>query len=142
MVAVYVCGFLRTSRQSFDHSFRQLEYFGRPLGLWHVSGKLAHTLLETLFICAWSAALALCFDNYFAPIVSCTASGTLSSDGTSLPSRLDGIGGAAATIADHQLALIILVAFGLIMYCMNLIISLYRIFEKIKYLPSNPGIVQ
>ncbi|KAK7694870.1 hypothetical protein QCA50_002058 [Cerrena zonata] len=41
-----------------------MEYFGRPLGLWRTSAKLAHTLVEVVFICAWSAALALAFDNF------------------------------------------------------------------------------
>ncbi|KAF7307021.1 hypothetical protein MIND_00495100 [Mycena indigotica] len=46
-----------------------LEYFGRPLGLWRTSHKLAYTLSEVLFICAWSAALSLCFDNFFTSVI-------------------------------------------------------------------------
>ncbi|KAF8740608.1 hypothetical protein AX14_007989 [Amanita brunnescens Koide BX004] len=48
-----------------------LEYFGRPVGLWRTSAKLAHTLSETLFICAWSAALSLCIDNFFTSLIPC-----------------------------------------------------------------------
>lgn len=36
-------------------------------------------------------------------------------------------------MCDHQMALIVLVGIGLLMYCFNLVISLYRIFEKVKY---------
>jgi len=36
-------------------------------------------------------------------------------------------------ICHYQLSLICLVGFGLVAYCSNLIISLYRIFEKVKY---------
>ncbi|KAJ8495046.1 hypothetical protein ONZ45_g13013 [Pleurotus djamor] len=50
-----------------------LEYFGRPLGLWRTSGKLAHTLSEVAFICAWSAALSLAFDNFFTSLIPCAS---------------------------------------------------------------------
>lgn len=39
----------------------------------------------------------------------------------------------AERICDDQLILISLVFIGLIMYCTNLVISLFRIFEKVKY---------
>jgi len=42
-------------------------------------------------------------------------------------------GSVGDTLCDSQLALIFLVGFGLIMYCINLVISLFRIFEKVKY---------
>ena len=46
-----------------------------------------------------------------------------------MPSKLTDYRG----MSDDQLALICLVGIGLLMYCFNLIISLYRIFEKVKY---------
>jgi len=110
-----------------------LDYFGRPLGLWRTSAKLAHTLSETLFICLWSAALSLCFDNFFTSLIPC-ASHTSLSWYNELPRpdysapTLQG-----QEICDSQLALICLVGVGLIAYCTNLIISLFRIFEKVKY---------
>jgi len=120
-----------------------LEYFGRPLGLWHTSGKLAHTLVETLYICAWSAALSLCFDNYFTSVVPCTTSGTRWYSELPPAQTIPGLGRSVGErICDSQMALIILVAVGLIMYCMNLIISLYRIFEKVKYHPASPSMGQ
>ncbi|KAJ7038075.1 hypothetical protein C8F04DRAFT_1220382 [Mycena alexandri] len=113
-----------------------LEYFGRPLGLWRTSAKLAHTLFEVLFICAWSAALSLSFDNFFTSVIPCTSASTISWYSTiPRPQSSDPVSGDKR--CDDQLALICLVLFGLLAYCANLIISLYRIFEKIKY--HNPA---
>ena len=141
MAAIYVCFF-------FEHQpgplvtcllLRvQLEYFGRPLGLWRTSGKLAHTLSEVLFICAWSASLSLCFDNFFTSRIPC-ASFSSTSWYNQLPRPDIGLpnleGSVGDVICDSQLALICLVGVGLIAYCTNLVISLYRIFEKVKNSP-------
>ncbi|KZT30507.1 hypothetical protein NEOLEDRAFT_1153017 [Neolentinus lepideus HHB14362 ss-1] len=118
------------------------EYFSRPLGLWGTSSKLAHTLVDVVFICAWSAALALCFDNFFTSIIPCASSDSVSWYNTiprpqgPLPDLGRHEGGIGDRICDDQLVLIILVGIGLIMYCNNLVISLYRIFEKVKYRPA------
>lgn len=120
----------------------QLEYFGRPLGLWHTSWKLAYTLLEVVFICTWSAALALSFDNFFTSLIPC-ASETSISWYSKLPRPVlpNGVnsfeGGVGDTLCDDQVALICLVGVGLMMYCFNLFISLFRIFEKVKYHPTS-----
>jgi len=142
MLAIYVIT-ARVNR--LHHSLipiflAQLEYFGRPLGLWHTSGKLAHTLLEMLFICAWSAALSLCFDNYFTSIIPCSEDGNEWYNELPPPPAIPELGSVGSRICRNQLALICLVCFGLVMYCMSLIISLYRIFEKVKYIgPTNPS---
>ncbi|KAE9410984.1 hypothetical protein BT96DRAFT_244814 [Gymnopus androsaceus JB14] len=118
-----------------------LEYFGRPLGLWRTSAKLAHTLSEVLFICAWSAALSLCFDNFFTSLIPCTAPSSISwYDSLPRPHlNLPTVEGSVGDVlCDDQLALICLVFVSLIMYVTNLVISLYRIFEKVKYLPGAP----
>ena len=121
----------------------QLEYFGRPLGLWRTSAKLAHTLSEVLFICAWSAALSLCFDNFFTSLIPC-ASASATSWYNELPRPNYNIpnfeGSIGDQICDQQLALICLVGVGLIAYCSNLVISLYRVFEKVKYHSHQPTI--
>ncbi|KAF8349964.1 hypothetical protein F5887DRAFT_943129 [Amanita rubescens] len=110
-----------------------LEYFGRPVGLWRTSAKLAHTLSETLFICAWSAALSLCFDNFFTSPIPCASPSSISwySQLPRPPSPVleTSVG---HEICGDQVALICLVAFGLLTYCFNLIISLFRIMEKVK----------
>ncbi|KAF8216105.1 hypothetical protein K438DRAFT_626302 [Mycena galopus ATCC 62051] len=113
-----------------------LEYFGRPLGLWRTSAKLAHTLSEVFFICAWSAALSLCFDNFFTSIIPCASASAISWYSTIPRPQSDNSPVTNDKRCDDQLALICLVAFGLLAYCANLIISLYRIFEKVKYHPA------
>ena len=111
----------------------QLEYFGRPVGLWGTSAKLAYTLSETLFICAWSAALSLCLDNFFtSPIPCAPASSILWYSQLARPQLPPHSVDMGDQICDDQVALICLVAFGLLTYCFNLIISLFRIMEKVK----------
>ncbi|OBZ79086.1 Regulator of phospholipase D SRF1 [Grifola frondosa] len=135
MIAIYV-------RKTFRTQNLQLEYFGRPLGLWHTSWKLAYTLSEVVFICAWSAALALAFDNFFTSPIPCASASSISwyseIPRPSLPHGVNALeGGVGDTICDDQLALICLVGVGLMMYCFNLIIALFRIFEKVKYHPTS-----
>ncbi|KAF9452663.1 hypothetical protein P691DRAFT_614039, partial [Macrolepiota fuliginosa MF-IS2] len=115
-----------------------LEYFGRPVGLWKTSGKLAHTLSEVLFICAWSAALSLCFDNFFTSLIPCAPPSTIAwyNEIARPPSTIPTFEGSVGDrICDNQLILICLVGIGLIAYCTNLVISLFRVFEKVKYQP-------
>lgn len=136
MIAIYV----RHSPSSVRGLIRlfillQLEYFGRPLGLWRTSAKLGYTLLEVVFICVWSAALALSFDNYFTSVIPCASASSISwYSSIPRPPSLDSPVG--DEICDEQLALICLVGVGLTMYCSNLIINLFRIFEKVKYHPA------
>ena len=109
------------------------------MGLWRTSAKLAYTLSEVLFICMWSAAVSLCFDNFFTSIVPCASHNSIAWY-SSIPRPTSPFGdlgrhegGVGDALCDDQLALICLVGIGLLMYCFNLIISLYRIFEKVKY---------
>ena len=115
----------------------QLEYFGRPLGLWRTSAKLAYTLLDVLSIVSWSAALSLCFDNFFTSPIPCASPSAISwySSIPRPPSPFSAAdeGSTGESLCDYQVALIVLVGIGLLMYCFNLVISLYRIFEKVKY---------
>lgn len=137
IVAIYVSNRMLTLTFLLIYK-SQLEYFGKPLGLWHTSGKLMHTLLEMLFICMWSACLSLTFDNFFTSRLGCAPEWTTRWWNHLEPlSQIEGQGlgegGPADQICDDQLALICLVFFGLVLYCMTLIISLFRIFEKVKY---------
>lgn len=93
-----------------------------------------------MFICAWSAALALSFDNFFTSLIPCASNASIAwySDiprPDNLLPDIKGTTGVGEALCDEQLALICLVGVGLIMYCFNLVISLYRIFEKVKYHP-------
>ncbi|KZV93515.1 hypothetical protein EXIGLDRAFT_612872 [Exidia glandulosa HHB12029] len=115
-----------------------LEYFGRPLGLWRTSGKLAHTLSEVLFICIWSGSFSVAVDNYFTSPLLCTPANLnawwnhLPPQGTPIVGTGRHEGGVADLICDDQLAIVFLEFVGLCLYCGSLVISLYRIFEKVK----------
>ncbi|KAG9016801.1 hypothetical protein FRB90_002134 [Tulasnella sp. 427] len=114
-----------------------LEYFGRPVGLWQTSAKVAHTLLEVVFICAWSASLALCFNDFFTTPLECgpASADRWWSDLPPLPNQnADDLKGTEAgrTLCREQLALICLAFVTLASYCSNLVISLFRIIEKVK----------
>lgn len=93
-----------------------------------------------MFICAWSAALGLSFDNFFTSLIPCASPSSISWYNTvprpkaDIPG-LNGSTGVGGKLCNEQVALICLVGVGLIMYCFNLVISLYRIFEKVKYHP-------
>ncbi|OSX67400.1 hypothetical protein POSPLADRAFT_1030457 [Postia placenta MAD-698-R-SB12] len=117
-----------------------VEYFGRPVGLWHTSSKLAYTLIEVVFICAWSAALALSFDNFFTSLIPCASFSSIAWYSELPRLTIPGVTGSEGTVGDYicddQLAMICLVGVGLLMYCFNLVISLFRIFERVKYHPT------
>jgi len=118
-----------------------VEYFGRPLGLWRTSGKLAYTLIEVVFVCAWSAALALTFDNFFTSLIPCAPASSTSWYSQLPRPTIPGVstleGSVGDGICDDQLVLICLVGVGLMMYCFNLVISLFRILERVKYQPAS-----
>ena len=144
MIAIYVRPIAADSLRTYSilNSSFQLEYFGRPLGLWHTSWKLAYTLFEVVFICTWAAALALSFDNFFTSMIPCASASSVSwysqLPRPALPNGINGFeGGVGDTLCDDQLALICLVGVGLLMYCFNLFIALFRIFEKVKYHPTS-----
>ncbi|CUA71300.1 hypothetical protein RSOLAG22IIIB_09474 [Rhizoctonia solani] len=115
------------------------EYFGKPLGLWQTSSKLFHTLAETLFICMWSASLSLCLDNYLTAPIKCappsaTRWWTHLQPSLSVDPLTHLVEGPQIRneLCSCQRALIALVIFGLLSYIANLVISLFRIFEKVK----------
>jgi hypothetical protein len=104
----------------------QLEYFGRPLGLWRTSHKLAHTLFEVGLICAWAAALSLCFDNFFTSPLPCASLRAIAWYNELPRPTLDPSRVPPEAVRHHlcndQVFLIVLVGIGLLMYCMNLVI--------------------
>jgi hypothetical protein len=113
----------------------QLEYFGKPLGLWSTSAKLLHTVSEMVFISMWSASLSLCFDNYFTSPLRCAPEHATFwwnriERTAKIPTNEESIGD---IICEDQVALIGVVFAGVVLYCCNLTISLFRIFEKVKY---------
>lgn len=107
-----------------------LELFGRPIGIWRMGPKMAHTLLELVFICMWSATLSLSFDDLFTSSLACTAytpyakynerSGELDID----PERQD-------IMCRYQRALVSFVFVSVLLYVAVLVVSLFRIFHKV-----------
>ncbi|KAH9824948.1 hypothetical protein DFH28DRAFT_1077423 [Melampsora americana] len=101
------------------------EYFGAPIGIWSVSWKMFHTLSELGSISLWSAALALSFDNGLTSDLGC----------------LTGIDEHQFyNIQDHhqlihlcelQAGLVCLIFLGLGSYSLVLVVSLFRIFNKV-----------
>lgn len=90
-----------------------------------------------MLICAWSAALSLCFDNYLTTTLNCTppsATNWYSELGPEeSPHGMQFSPDLVKNLCAKQRDLISLVFVGLVFYCGNLVISLFRIFEKVKY---------
>ncbi|UZJ50972.1 hypothetical protein CBS101457_000292 [Exobasidium rhododendri] len=112
-----------------------LEYFGRPIGLWQVGSKLFYTLIEVVFICLWSAELALSFDNYFTSTLVCTPTNSPYANETngSIPGGEQSLNDPSAKgeICNLQSALIGLVFVSLLAYVIVLFVSLNRIFVRV-----------
>ena len=87
------------------------------------------------FIAMWSASLSLCFDNYFTSPLRCVPeSATFWWNRIGRMAQIPANEGAVGNqICHDQVALICVVFAGVVLYCLNLIISLFRIFEKVKY---------
>ncbi|TIA72053.1 hypothetical protein E3P91_02172 [Wallemia ichthyophaga] len=113
-----------------------LEYFyGRPIGIWGIRSKMAHTLLDLVFICFWSAELSLVFDNYFTSLLSCSTKSAWWSNVTQANERTtDSLINEIeqGTMCNYLGALIGLVFVGMVLYLVNLIVSLYRIYERVR----------
>ena len=102
---------------------------------------MSYTLFELLFISLFSAILSLAFDNLFNSPLGCTSSA--SQRFSSIPASL-GSSMVEDTFADslcgRQTALVTLVFVSLGLYLAVLVVSLFRIFDKVarKYDPSWP----
>ena len=113
-----------------------MEYFGKPIGLWTIEVKLWFTLAELFFITLWSSILSLSFDNLFHSALSCTNFSPYERY-DNLPDRVielssGGEGGDFLNeICEKQVALITVVACSLCLAVGVLIVSLFRIFDKV-----------
>jgi len=114
------------------------EYFGRPLGLWKTSWKLSYTLVEVVLICVWAASLSLCFNDYLTTSLRCVPR-SVNDWWNGLPVTTNPLREkmkehqAGDGLCDLQLALTCFAYMTLASYCSNLVISLFRIIEKVKY---------
>ncbi|KAL8290094.1 hypothetical protein RQP46_003033 [Phenoliferia psychrophenolica] len=111
-----------------------IEYFGRPIGLWEIRTKMFHTLTELVFICLFSSMLSLSFDDLFTSPLECTNYTPYAR--FSLPPATAGSSGVEGTLADkicnQQIALVAFTFLSMIMYIAVLVVSLFRIFVRVK----------
>ncbi|KWU47404.1 hypothetical protein RHOSPDRAFT_13963 [Rhodotorula sp. JG-1b] len=111
-----------------------IEYFGRPIGLWRISKKMFYTLTELIFICLYSAILALVFGDLFTSSLECTSwtpyrRYNLPPPTTVGDASVDGT--VADSICQQQIAQVVVVFLSVIFYIIVLVISLWRIFAKV-----------
>ncbi|CAD6888546.1 unnamed protein product [Tilletia laevis] len=107
-----------------------MEYFGRPIGLWSVRSKLYYTLIELVFVCFWSAELALAFDNLTtSPLECCCGAARLfvADEGDVVdrdPGRVRYVCRLQSTLAGLSFV-------SLLAYMVVLSVNLFRIFERL-----------
>ncbi|GAA5861181.1 hypothetical protein JCM3774_002219 [Rhodotorula dairenensis] len=111
-----------------------IEYFGRPIGLWRISKKMFYTLTELIFICLYSAILALVFGDLFTSSLECTSWTPYRRYNLPPPTTVgnaDVDGTVASSICQQQIAQVVVVFLSVIFYVTVLVISLWRIFAKV-----------
>ncbi|KAM0745771.1 hypothetical protein T439DRAFT_318905 [Meredithblackwellia eburnea MCA 4105] len=112
-----------------------IEYFGRPIGLWQIKTKMFHTLTELIFISLFSSTLSLCFDDLFTSSLECT-SWTPYKQFVVPPLSQAGSSQVEGTLADQlcnqQVALVVFVFSSVGLYLAVLVISLFRIFARVR----------
>lgn len=107
-----------------------LEYRSRPIGLWHAGSKLWYMMLELLFVCLWTAELALVFDNYFTSTLVCVnAHSPFYRRPYSLPTN-ESIPD-KSTLCGLQIAMICVSFVSVVMYVLVFMVSLFRIFYRV-----------
>lgn len=111
--------------------------FVSGVGIWRVSRKMIFTLVELVFIALWSAGLALSFDDLFTTPLECTAytPNALFRGDPLPPSEISPA--TSAHLCDLQAALVAMVFVSVILYAAVLVVSLFRIFNKVRPLDSS-----
>ncbi|WFD18126.1 hypothetical protein MCAP1_000338 [Malassezia caprae] len=107
-----------------------LEYRSRPIGLWHAGSKLWYMMLELLFVCIWTAELALVFDNYFTSTLVCVnAHSPFYQQPHLLPSEKPIP--EKGTLCGLQIAMICVSFVSVVVYVLVFMVSLFRIFYRV-----------
>ncbi|CAH7684881.1 hypothetical protein BY996DRAFT_4583829 [Phakopsora pachyrhizi] len=123
------------------------EYFGAPIGIWSVSWKMFHTLSELVFISIWSAALAVGLDDELTSRLRCTVGGLslsssraenrfISASNNISENSSEGLFGNVDRERGNKLCslqggLVGMIFCGLMIHTLVLIVSLFRIFNKV-----------
>ncbi|KAJ9103837.1 hypothetical protein QFC21_002299 [Naganishia friedmannii] len=109
------------------------EAFGKPIGLWGLRSKMTWVCLDLFFIALWSSCLSLTISDYMSSPLQCSSLNPWWTTGTytiTLPEVITK-SHQKDKMCDRQAALIGFVLFTLIMYVINMVISLFRIFERL-----------
>ncbi|KAJ9097821.1 hypothetical protein QFC19_006689 [Naganishia cerealis] len=109
------------------------EAFGKPIGLWGLRSKMTWVCLDLFFIALWSSCLSLTISDYMSSPLQCSTANPWWTTGTytiTLPDLITN-GQQKDKMCDRQAALIGFVLFTLVMYVINMVISLFRIFERL-----------
>ncbi|KAJ9121086.1 hypothetical protein QFC24_005067 [Naganishia onofrii] len=109
------------------------EAFGKPIGLWGLRSKMTWVCLDLFFIALWSSCLSLTISDYMSSPLQCSSLNPWWTTGTytiTLPEVITK-SRQKDKMCDRQAALIGFVLFTLIMYVINMVISLFRIFERL-----------
>ncbi|CAK9782156.1 hypothetical protein CC85DRAFT_285869 [Cutaneotrichosporon oleaginosum] len=120
------------------------EYFGRPIGLWGLRSKMLWVCLDLLFIALWSSAATLAINDYIDTPLDCTPLTPWWSNGieyaatprafiqtTPVPEALK-TSPLAASVCRRQIGCFVVSLAALLLYCGNMVLSLFRIFETVR----------
>lgn len=134
------------------------EYFGRPIGLWGLRSKMLWVCLDLLFIALWSSATTLAINDYINTPLDCTPMTPWWTSGSDYynyqysyhPQRLATTTGTGTSprdlqitdelrsspqvkhICERQIGCFTVSILCLLLYCGNMILSLFRIFETVR----------
>ena len=132
------------------------EYFGRPIGLWGLRSKMLWVCLDLLFIALWSSATTLAINDYINTPLDCTPMTPWWTSGSEYynyqysyhPQRLTATTATSSRdlqitdelraspqvkhICERQIGCFTVAILCLLLYCGNMILSLFRIFETVR----------
>lgn len=126
------------------------EYFGRPIGLWGLRSKMLWVCLDLLFVALWSSATTLAINDYIDTPLNCSPLAPWwtnirndSDIAASFPRRAasslvitfpDSVRDSqmAADVCRRQAGVLTICLVALLLYCGNMVLSLFRIFETVR----------
>jgi len=134
------------------------EYFGRPIGLWGLRSKMLWVCLDLLFVALWSSATTLAINDYIETPLDCTPLAPWWTPGhdyygstakrsvrpgsfevnTIIPASLthDPL---VRDVCKRQVACFVISLIALLLYCGNMVLSLFRIFETVRRTAQGAG---
>ncbi|KAL1410895.1 hypothetical protein Q8F55_001838 [Vanrija albida] len=128
------------------------EYFGRPIGLWGLRSKMLWVCLDLLFVALWSSATTLAINDYIDTPLDCSpiapwwtyghddrgvdatvafARRGAATFATTIPESVKA-SEMAADVCRRQAGVLTICLIALLLYCGNMVLSLFRIFETVR----------